>query len=126
MANCSAGREKAEACVRALTNCVHIGSDQLRFTWEELEGETIADVESMPGDRLEIVRVFLGSLWSTLFFTESEIGNLDHLSERLFLQHKVDILEALRRLRGLSRPIAESGCLESWMGDGDRFPGEPA
>ena len=125
MADCSLGRGKVEACIRALAKCVDISPDQLSFTWEELDS-TAESGMGQPDHKVHIVTVSLGRLWSTLFFGESVIGNPDRLSERLFAHHKVDMLEALGRLRGLRMPIDESDCLDRWVADGDAFPGESA
>ncbi|HUI70090.1 MAG TPA: hypothetical protein VL354_06185 [Spirochaetia bacterium] len=118
MADCSVGKESVETCVKALTEYVCINPGQLRFTWEESDETAAAGAERRPGDRVEIVRVFLGRNWSTLYFAESEIGNPDRLSERL-AKRKGDILEALKRLK-----ILES--LDRWEAGGDVFRRKPA
>ena len=120
-------RKSIEACVKALTKCVDINPQQLSFIWEELNSLEMPEIDCRaPEDRPETVRVCFEKKWTVLLFMESEMKNLDHLSETLHTTHKSDILEALRRLKGLSRPIPESECVDRWVADRDAFPGEPA
>ena len=126
MSDYSTGKETIEGCVRALAECVGITPTKLDFTWEELEGINTQGTEIRPDEKIETVRVCFQKKWSTLFFPESEMKNLDTIAERIFINHKRDILEALRRLKGLGKPVQDSECPDRWVPEGDWFPGEPA
>ena len=118
------GRRGIEACVTALAGCVGIKQSELSFVWEELQRAKVAGFS--PDENFEIARVFLGKCWSTLVFRESETKDANRLTERILARYKDDILETLRRLKGLSRLILESDCPDRWVAEGDAFPGEPA
>ena len=118
------GKETIEGCVRALAECVGITPIELDFTWEELEGINIQGITSE--EKIETVRVCSPKKWSILFFSESEMKNLDNIAERIIINHKRDIVEALRRLKGLAKPVQDSECPDPLVPDGDWLPGEPA
>jgi hypothetical protein len=113
-------RESVEACVKALTTCVSIDPADLKFLWEEIEGAA-----EWLDEKVETVRVCLRQNWSTLVFRKSEMQDLAHLSERVCTQHREEVLEALRRLKGMSAPVLESHCPDRWVAERDGFPGEP-
>jgi hypothetical protein len=115
----SSGRERIEAYVRALAGCVGSDPSQLAFKWEDLEGVK-------HDEKVQIVRVSFMGKWTTLVFTDSEMKNLHRNPEQIFTVHKGEVLEALRRLKGLSKPVPETDCPDRWVAEGDCFPGEPA
>ena len=122
----SSGRERIQAYVKALAGCAGVDPVQLTFKWEELEGMEMPGVDNRPDDKVQTMRVSLNKCWTTVLFTDHELKSLDRIPEKIFAVHKGEILEALRKLKGLSRPIPESDCLDRWVAAGDSFPGEPA
>ena len=127
MAVSTMSKAMVEVCVKALTDCVGINPFQLIFLWEERSGLARLGTDGRRDDEIATLRVRLGERkWTTLIFTGSEMRDLEHLSERIHLQHRSEILEALRRLNGLSTPVRESECPDRWVTEGDAFPGEPA
>jgi len=108
----SAAREKVEGCVGALMDCFGVNQSRLSFLWEELGDIAEPSDDSVHDGKLEVVGVCLDQSWSTLIFTESEIGDLDHLCEKIHRRHGGHIVDFLRRLTGTSTPVLRARCLE--------------
>ena len=124
MTDGSSRKESIQEVIRALAGCAGVDPGQLTFKWEELQGLEKPGSDSPPHDKVQSVRVYLNKSWSTLIFTDSELRNAAHIPEQILAAHKHDILEVLRRLKGLCRPISESECPDRWIAEGDSFPGE--
>ncbi len=124
MTDGSSRKESVQDVIRALARCAGVDPGQLIFKWEELQGLERPGAESRPDNKVQSVRVYLNKSWSTLIFADSELKSLARIPEQILAIHKHDILEDLRRLKGLCRPITESECPDRWIAEGDSFPGE--
>ena len=114
-------RERVQTYVSAFAACLGVTPDQLSFKWELISGPGPAQVD----DDIQTLRVCLNGRWSTLVFPDFAMKSLAE-SPMILLGYKTEILEAIRRLMGLSRPVPDSECPDRWVKDGDAFPGEPA
>lgn len=121
MAICSTAKETFEVWVGALTTFLGINSSQLSFLWEEPGQSAQSGFDGQPEDKLEAVGICLDESWSILIFTESELRDLDHLSDSVRLQRRGEILEVLRKLKGLNGPVLESERPDFWASEGYRL-----
>ena len=118
-------RERVQAYVNAQARCFGITPGQITFKWEMIE-DAGTPGSNRTDNKVRTLKVYLNKYWSTLVFTASEMKTLDEAAEQILVGHKAEILEAIRRLIGLVKPIPESECADRWLEDHDAFPGEPA
>ena len=119
-------KERVQVFVGSLAERIGLDPRQLTFKWEELEGSETSQVDASPDHKVQTVRVCFEKKWTTLIFPQSDMEILAIDPERILRGHRDEILEGLRRVKGLRAPVPQSGRLDRWAAEDSTFSEQQA